>query len=131
MKKITKEWVKKAEEDYVLARQGQRSKVPVHGGVCFHCQQCAEKYMKVLLQELGLSVPKIHDLDMLLTDLKATYPALRAVRRGLLFLSDFAVDPRYPGASATRRKAVAALRWAQRIRILARALLGIRDRPKK
>src|SRR5438105_13297296 len=61
MKKTTREWVKKAEQDYVLAKQGSRSKVPVHDGVCFHCQQCAEKYLKGLMEELGLAVPKTHD----------------------------------------------------------------------
>ena len=58
MKKSTREWVKKAEQDYVLAVQGSRSEVPVHDGVCFHCQQCAEKYLKGLMEELGLAVPK-------------------------------------------------------------------------
>jgi hypothetical protein len=39
MKKTTREWVRKAEADYALARHGRKSKVPVHDGVCFHCQQ--------------------------------------------------------------------------------------------
>ena len=128
MKKTTREWVKKAEQDYVLARQGSRSKVPVHDGVCFHCQQCAEKYLKGLMEELGLPVPKTHDLDTLLTALVSSYSTLRSLRRGLLFLSDFAVDPRYSGKSASKRQAVAALRWADRVRTPARALLGIRER---
>ena len=65
MKKTTKEWVKKAEEDWLLARQGSRSKVPVHDGVCFHCQQSAEKFLKGALEELNLVPPKTHDLDLL------------------------------------------------------------------
>ena len=36
------EWVKKAEADFALAQQGSVNKVPVHDGVTFHCQQCAE-----------------------------------------------------------------------------------------
>ena len=63
MKKTTREWVKKAEEDYQVAKQGSRSKVPVHDSVCFHCQQCAEKYLKGLMEEAGLTVPKTHFLD--------------------------------------------------------------------
>ena len=51
MKKTTREWVRKAESDYVLAKQGSLSPVPVHDGVCFHCQQCAEKYLKALMEE--------------------------------------------------------------------------------
>src|SRR5438874_10872781 len=104
MKKTTREWVKKAEGDYVMARQASRSKVPLHDGVCFHCQQCAEKYLKGLMEELGLPVPKTHDLDLLLTALMPHHSALNSVRRGLLFLSDFAVDTRYPGNSASKRQ---------------------------
>jgi hypothetical protein len=80
------------------------------------------------MEELGLPVPKTHDLDVLLTVLVPRHPTLRSLRRGLLFLSDFAVDIRYPGISASKRQAVAALRWAARVRTPARALLGIRDR---
>ncbi len=128
MKKTTREWVKKAEQDYLFAEQGSRSKIPVHDGVCFHCQQCAEKYLKALMEELGFPVPKIHNLVLLLITLAPYYPALRSLRRGLVFLSDFAVDIRYPGNRASKRQAVAALRWAGRVRTPARALLGIRDR---
>lgn len=131
MKRMTREWVKKAEEDWVLAKQGGRSTIPVHDGVCFHCQQCAEKYLKGLMEELGLAVPRTHDLDVLLTELVAHHAVLRQFRRGLLFLSDFAVDARYPGSNASKRQAVAALRWADRLRTLARGLLGIRERHRR
>ena len=128
MKKATSEWVKKAEQDHVLARHASRSKIPVHDGVCFHCQQCAEKYLKGLMAELGLPLPKSHDLEPLLAALLVHHPRLRSLRRGLLFLAAFAVDTRYPGNSASKRQAVAALRWADRVRAPARALLGIRER---
>jgi HEPN domain-containing protein len=100
----------------------------VHDGVCFHCQQCAEKYLKGLMEELGLPVPKTHFLDLLLGALIPYHPTLRSLRRGLLFLSVFAVDTRYPGKSAGKRQAAAALRWAARVRTAARALLDIRER---
>ena len=80
------------------------------------------------MEELGHTVPKTHDLDALLTAIASNYPTLRPLRRGLLFLSDFAVDVRYPGKSASKRQAVAALRWATRVRTLARTFLGIRER---
>ena len=109
-----------------MARQSSRSRIPLHDGVCFHCQQCAEKYLKALLEELGLPVPKTHDLDHLLTALRPHYPALVALRRGLIFLSEFAIDPRYPGDNATKRQAASALRWMEKVRAAARDLLGIR-----
>lgn len=130
MKKATKEWIKKADVDYLLANQGRESKTPVHDGVCFHCQQCVEKYLKALMEEIGLSIPKTHDLDVLLTALLPHHLKLRSMRRGLLFLSDFAVDFRYPGSNATKRQAVAAVRWMVRLRTMSRKLLGIRDRRK-
>ena len=57
--------------------------------------------------------------------------ALRSLKRGLIFLTRFAVDTRYPGDNASKRQAVAALRWAQKVRKAARALLDIRDRRRK
>ena len=53
---------------------------------------------------------------------------VRSLRRGLLFHTLFAVDTRYPGKKASKRQAVAALRWLDRIRTPARALLSIRER---
>src|SRR5262245_20383723 len=131
MKKATRDWVKKAEADYELAHRGSRSRVPLHDGVCFHCQQCAEKYLKGLMEELGLAVPKIHFLDRLYTALKSYHSSLRSLRRGLLFLTFIAVETRYPGKNASKRQAAAALRWAERVRTASRGLLGIRDRRAK
>jgi HEPN domain-containing protein len=102
----------------------------MHDGVCFHCQQCVEKYLKALLVELGLAVPKTHDLDHLLTLLRPHHPQLRSLRRGLLFLNDYAVDIRYPSGWASKRQARAALRWAERVRAMARSILGIVPRSR-
>jgi HEPN domain-containing protein len=115
----------------VLAQLASGSKTPVHDGVCFHCQQCAEKYLKGLMEELGLTVPKIHDLERLMNAVAHHHAIMRSFRRGLVFLSQFAVDPRYPGKRASNRQAVAALRWADRVRAQVRSLLGIRERRRK
>src|SRR4051794_13478659 len=128
MKRATAEWVRKADDDWSLARIARRSKKPLHDLVCFHCQQCAEKYLKGLLEELGIAVAKTHDLDKLLTLLLRHHPTLRSLKRGLLFLTDFAIDTRYPGNSATKRQATSALRWADRVRTAARRILGIKPR---
>ncbi len=94
--------------------------------MCFHCQQCAEKYLKGLLEELALTVPKTHDLGQLLKLLLPHHPSLRSVQRGLLFLTSFSVTVRYPGDNASKRQAIAALRWVERVRSLVRGILGIR-----
>jgi HEPN domain-containing protein len=132
MKKLTREWVQKAEGDYIQATQNYHSDHPVYDGVCFHCQQCAEKYLKALLQELGLTITHTHDLEALRVQLLPHYQSLCSLHRGLEFLTDFAVDVRYPGKKARKRQATAALRWADRVRAEARALLGIRPpRPRR
>jgi HEPN domain-containing protein len=53
---MTFEWVKKAENDYdtvlLLLRSRKRGRFDT---ICFHCQQCIEKYLKGRLVEAGLS----------------------------------------------------------------------------
>jgi hypothetical protein len=83
------------------------------------------------MEELGLAIPKTHYLALLLAALVPYHPTLRSLRRGLLFLSGFAVDTRYPGDSASKRQALAAMRWVDSVRTAARTLLGIRARPRR
>ena len=128
MKRLTKEWVRKAEGDYRLAAKLLCGAERFHDAICFHCQQSAEKYLKGLLEELGLPVPKTHDLERLRTLLLSHHPALRSFGRGMKFLRQFGVDTRYPGDWATKRDAAASFRWADRVRTAARTLLGIRPR---
>jgi HEPN domain-containing protein len=101
---------------------------PAHDEVCFHAQQAAEKFFKALLQQWGLLVPKIHELDNLLTMLVPHDATLQVVRRGLRGLSRFAVDYRYPGFHADRRKAQTSLRRVGRIRFEVRSRLGLRTK---
>jgi HEPN domain-containing protein len=46
------EWISKAEGDFLTAgRELRARKSPNYDAVCFHAQQCAEKYLKAVLQE--------------------------------------------------------------------------------
>jgi HEPN domain-containing protein len=59
MKKITREWVDKAEGDFATAQRElivQRD--PNYDAVCFHSQQCAEKFLKARLQEADIAFRK-------------------------------------------------------------------------
>jgi HEPN domain-containing protein len=105
-------------------------KQPFHDQVCFLCQQSAEKYLKALLKEAGANVPRTHELVTLLS-LVNSYYQVRGLVRGLKFLTDFAVDMRYPPERATKRQATAALRWAGKVRDVGRLLLGIRTPPRR
>jgi HEPN domain-containing protein len=125
MKRATRQWVRKAEGDLQVARDEAGVLHPVRDAVCFHCQQAAEKYLKALLQELGLPVPRTHDLEKLLLRLLPHDGTLGRLRRGLVTLSRYAVDCRYPGYNTTARKMHAALRLAVRARTELRARLGL------
>jgi hypothetical protein len=85
--------------------------------------------LKGLLHEGGSVVPRTHDLTRLHTLLVPNHPTLQPLRRPLSPLTRFAVDYRYPGARADRRKARSALAAAERIRAEVRRRLGLRPRP--
>ena len=112
------EWLTKAEEDYRVALSLRRLRVnPAHSSVCFHAQQCIEKYLKAILQKHGDMIRKIHALPVLLDQCSKHYPLLTALRSDLVTLSAYAVEFRYPGESATEedaRKSVDIMKRARR-----------------
>jgi len=55
MKPETQEWIEKAEGDLKVARRETQTADPVYDAVCFHAQQCAEKYLKAVLEEHNIS----------------------------------------------------------------------------
>src|SRR5947209_20119088 len=125
MKRQTAQWVLKAEEDMEAARSLAGLPKPKRDAACFHCQQAAEKYLKALLQELGLAVPRTHDLEDLLDLLLPRDATLKPLRRGLASLTRYAVEYRYPGLRARTREMQSALRNAERVRGELRNRLGL------
>ena len=112
-----KEWIDKAEGDFVVAlREYRARKLPNHDAVCFHAQQCVEKYLKAVLVKERAPVRKTHDLANLLQECLANHPLWEVMRPDLERLSQNAVKVRYPGESTTReqaRKAIAMARWCR------------------
>ena len=126
MKPSTREWVAKAEEDYLAAVDlSRRRKRPLWSGVCFHAQQCAEKYFKARMEEAGLAVPRTHDLEFLLNHLLPVEPLWGAFRLGAQTLTDYAVDFRYPGHNAGKLHGRRALADCRAIRREVRQSLGL------
>jgi hypothetical protein len=78
-----------------------------------------------MIQELGLAVPRIHDLKVLIDLLLPHDKTLRAMRRGLGTLTRYAVEYRYPGRNATTRQMQSALRKAELVRMEIRTRLGL------
>ena len=126
MKPMTGEWVAKAEGDFAMLQREMRArKDPNYDGICFHAQQCAEKYLKARLCEAGIAFPKVHDLVALLEHALAVEPQWEAHRADLAFLTDFGVMYRYPGDSADRQAAVDARRHCRAFRKAARAAFSL------
>ena len=123
--------MRKAERDLQMAQLGAADPDPPKDEVCFHCQQLSEKYLKALLQESGSVIHRTHDLEALFTQLLPLFPSLKPLKRGLVFLSDFAVETRYPGKNVRMSQMEAALRWADRVRQECRSLLGIKTPGKR
>ncbi len=126
MKSITREWTEKAEGDFtMMEREGRARKNRNFDGICFHAQQCAEKYLKARLCEAGIAFGKIHDLLALLEQVLAVEPEWEIYRRELAFLTDFSVSYRYPGESADRECATDARKNCRIFRKAARLSLGL------
>ena len=114
---VAHEWVAKADSDlraavYLLE---PRPEQPTDA-VCFHAQQCAEKYVKALLVLRGVDFPKTHDIEKLSALLPAPLrPKLTPEEQQRL--TGYAIAARYPGAgeipNGEARRAVA---MARRVR---------------
>ena len=126
MKPLTREWVDKAEGDFITARRELRArKAPNYDASCFHAQQCAEKYLKARLQEEGIAFSRPHDLATLLDLLLPVEPLWAGMRADLDRLTSYAVEFRYPGTSADKAMARSAVDVSWDVRQRVRVSLGL------
>ncbi len=126
MKPLTGKWVEKAEGDFATAaREIRVRKSPNYDAVCFHAQQCAEKYVKALLQESEISFGKTHHLIALLELMLSVEQSWELLRPHLQSLNAYSVSVRYPGEVADKAAAREALDLAKTIRAQARQRLGL------
>ena len=98
---------------------------PNYDAVCFHAQQCAEKYLKAFLQEADVSFPRTHDLADLLSFTLSNEPTWASMTADLNILSAFAVEYRYPGDSADLDEAKEALQICENVRNVIRRALDL------
>jgi HEPN domain-containing protein len=129
MKATTREWIEKAEADFVSAGREYRARNrPNFDAACFFAQQCIEKYLKGRLAEAGRPVPKTHDLSVLLDSVVSIEPLWEAARSRVETLTSYAVLFRYPGESATRALAKTAIADARWVRSMMRSAMRLRSR---
>jgi HEPN domain-containing protein len=67
MNELAAEWVAKADNDFLSADLLLHSgNEPIADTACFHCQQCAEKYLKAFLTDHLVRFERTHVLADLL-----------------------------------------------------------------
>ncbi len=124
-KEVAKQWVEKAEEDFRNAEYTltMPQNCP-YSTVCFHCQQCVEKYIKAMLVLHEVEFPRIHDIGELIGLLPENMP-LSLTDEEQERLSDYAVMVRYPMEvePITESDAKSALLITKRVRAVARQLM--------
>ena len=123
MNPLTLEWIEKAEEDYDMAQLARQASRPFHNSICFHAQQCIEKYLKAWLQEANAPVPRTHNLEALLALIVPTLPMWSKWQPDFKIITEYAVESRYPGDSATADNAEHAMRICGEVRQTVRTLL--------
>lgn len=115
---ITRQWVEKAENDLKTAVHTLKlGKDCPADTVCFHAQQCVEKYLKALLVSRQTAFRMTHDLPTLMRLLPdALRPALDAEQQERL--TDYATVSRYPGVyePISLREARQAVKLARLVR---------------
>ncbi len=115
-----RQWLEKAEHDLITARHtlSLHENCPFDT-VCFHAQQCAEKYLKSLLVARTLEIPRTHDLRLLVQRVEqAIINKLDISLENVLPLNRYAVETRYPGdwEPISRQEAEEAVVIAEMIR---------------
>ncbi len=121
---IARDWVQKAENDLKNATYTLKMEEDCPTDtVCFHAQQCVEKYLKAFLVLRRINFPKTHDIKELIVLLPSnSRPKLTPEEQRRL--ADYATVTRYPGdyepisLAETRRAAKIARRVRNEMRKL-------------
>jgi HEPN domain-containing protein len=122
---VVRQWIEKAEQDLLvtdhLLAEGN---VRLAEAICFHAQQCVEKYVKSVLALNDIDPPKTHDIEAIVAQMpNPGAVSLSAAERRRL--TKYATVTRYPRDldPITLEEAQAAVEIARRVRASLRGLL--------
>lgn len=117
--------VERAEDDYAIAVSALRRKKPLTYPSTFHAQQCAEKYLKVLIASRDRKFSLIHDLVKLDAECESAGILTGFLHSDLAILSEYAVKTRYTGDEPSLEEAREMLEIAKTIRKFDRKILSV------
>jgi len=123
---FTRDWVRKAENDFKTAQHLWESSPDFTEGVTFHSQQSAEKYLKAFLVWHQIEFPKTHNLEVLLGLAGIADDKIPEILQEAVVLTPYGVEYRYPGdyPEVSRTDAERALRIADCVRSEVRSRLA-------
>ena len=97
MESIIKNWIKKADNDLKTAIDEFQTKNPATDTICYHAQQCVEKYLKAFLVQHRIHFRRTHDIAELIEQCKNILPDFETLYINETdSLTIYAVDVRYP-----------------------------------
>jgi HEPN domain-containing protein len=106
-------WVRKAEHDVICFERIMKEEPVPWDSVCFHAQQCGEKYLKAFLAFKGIEPLRIHDMPVLLQTCVDHDLTLQELRNDCQLLAPYSIT-RYPSRrepdQVDAQKALAAAR---------------------
>jgi len=117
------DWVRRAEQDYAAAEQLDAKALGAI--VCFHCHQCAEKYLKALITMNGGAPEPTHDLIALIEQLPGGADLSEEAVAAVGVLDGFAVVMRWAEKDPEEEEVAEALRAVRIVRTAARRLLAL------
>jgi HEPN domain-containing protein len=119
------DWIRKAEGDFRTAtRELQVKDFPNFDAVCYHSQQCAEKYLKAYLILQRQGYPKVHKLIEILNICLTVDSSFEFIRQELETLNGLDTL-RYPYDFAMIEEAELAIQQATVIRRFLRQKLNL------
>ena len=132
MNNYTSEWVEKAESDYRVSLLAAKATDPTEpDAVCFHAQQCVEKYAKAFLTECDVPFPKTHSLAYLVRACAEHDKEFEKHKKDFEDLDEYSVDIRYPGDDASEDDARKAVESMKRARAFIRSKLNLPEDSSK
>jgi HEPN domain-containing protein len=115
---VIQEWHTKADNDLLTASHTLKlGKNCPTDTVCFHAQQCVEKYIKSALVAVNVAFPRTHDIEILISLLPKHIRFSLTIEQQRQF-TEYATATRYPGSyePITLTEAKEAVKHARRIK---------------
>lgn len=116
-----KNWITKAENDLKTAKDELNTEGYATDTICFHAQQCVEKYLKAYLVLNNKEFRKTHNIAEILNLCINKNPSFEYLKDLMIHeLTVYATELRYPEFFhiPSQKEAQSLLRWLKRLEIL-------------